>query len=172
MKVNRNTLGAGDVVAVADRAGIDAIDGIVAAEGIAIHAVDGLFSNGGQTIYLEDTLLNQIHNLSVAPYVFTSTVGTFDTRFVLRYTNETLSTPELTIDNQLWVYVSDGINVQSQGEGLEQVTVYDLLGKRLYEGNGNQLLAHKITQIQPNKQVLFVRVTLSGGSVVTKKVVY
>jgi len=139
---------------------------------IAIHAVDGLFSNGGQTIYLEDTLLDQIHNLSVAPYLFTSAVGTFNTRFILRYTNETLSTPDLNIANQLWVYVSDGINVQSQLEGLEQVTVYDLLGKRLYEANANQLLTHKITQIQPNKQVLFVRVTLSNGSVVTKKVVY
>jgi Lamin Tail Domain/Abnormal spindle-like microcephaly-assoc'd, ASPM-SPD-2-Hydin len=139
---------------------------------IAIHAVDGLFSNGGQTIYLEDTLLNQIHNLSVAPYVFTSAVGTFNTRFILRYTNETLSTPEINIANQLWVYVSDGINVQSQLEELEQVTVYDLLGKRLYEANANQLLTHKITQIQPNKQVLFVQVTLSNGSVVTKKVVY
>lgn len=139
---------------------------------IAIHTVDGLFSNGGQTIYLEDTLLNQIHNLSMTPYVFNSTVGKFDTRFILRYTNETLSTPELTIDNQLWVYVSDGIHIQSQLEGMEQVTVYDLLGKRLYEGNANQLLTHKITQIHPNKQVLFVRVTLSNGSVVTKKVVY
>ena len=139
---------------------------------IAIHAVDGLFSIGGQTIYLEDTLLNQIHNLSAAPYVFTSTVGMFDTRFILRYTNENLSTPEINIANPMWVYVSDGINLQSPLEGIEQVTVYDLLGKRLYEGFANQLLTHKITQIQPNNQVLFVRVTLSNGSVVTKKVVY
>jgi uncharacterized membrane protein len=66
----------------------------------------------------------------------------------------------------------DGINLQSPLEGIEQVTVYDFLGKRLYEGFENQLLTHKITQIQPNNQVLFVRVTLSNGSVVTKKVVY
>lgn len=139
---------------------------------LAILTVDGLFSNGGQTIYLEDTLLNQIHNLSAAPYVFTSTVGTFDTRFILRYTNETLSSPQIIITNQLFVSVSDGINVQSQQELIEQVVVYDLLGKRLYEGKGNQLLTHKITQIQLSRQVLFVQVTLANGAVVTKKVVY
>ena len=138
---------------------------------ITIDELDGLFA-GTQAIYIEDFVTGAIHNLKLAPYTFTSTAGTFESRFQIRYTNETLSTPEINIANQLWVYVSDGINVQSQLEGLEQVTVYDLLGKRLYEANANQLLTHKITQIQPNKQVLFVRVTLSNGSVVTKKVVY
>src|SRR5690606_35198786 len=55
---------------------------------IGIDRVDGLFDN--QDIFLEDRQLNLIHDLKHQPYVFTADVGTFNDRFVLRYTNSSL----------------------------------------------------------------------------------
>ncbi len=51
---------------------------------IKLDHIDGLFDN--QKIYLEDKHLNVIHDMKVSPYVFITEAGTFDNRFVLRYT--------------------------------------------------------------------------------------
>src|SRR5690606_32385655 len=60
---------------------------------IGIYHVDGVFTN--QKVYLEDKLLNTIHDLTVEPYEFATEAGTFDTRFVLRFTDGMLSTPDV-----------------------------------------------------------------------------
>ena len=60
---------------------------------IRIDHFDGLFEN--QNVYVEDLLLNVIHDLKQSPYTFTSGIGSFDDRFVLRYTSDAfLNTPE------------------------------------------------------------------------------
>jgi hypothetical protein len=56
---------------------------------ITLDHTDGLFL-GDQNIYLEDKLLNVTHDIRTAPYNFISAVGTFNDRFVLRYTDKTL----------------------------------------------------------------------------------
>ena len=61
---------------------------------IVVSSLDVLFTDITQNIYLEDTYLNIIHDLRTVPYSFTSESGKFDNRFILRYTNQTLSTPE------------------------------------------------------------------------------
>ena len=63
---------------------------------IAISFADGLFVDNSSHIYLEDKLLGIIHDLRQAPYDFTSATGTFDTRFILRYTNQTLGDTEFS----------------------------------------------------------------------------
>ncbi|MDR6966762.1 hypothetical protein J2X31_000760 [Flavobacterium arsenatis] len=140
---------------------------------ISIDHFDGLFE--GQDIYLEDLLLNVVHNLKEAAYTFTTIPGTFNERFVLRYLpSEALDTPDQElVANGLFVYKSNGaIRIKSELQDLEQVTVYDLLGRNIFEKKaigGNEL---EIETIVMNQQPLIVKVKLADGNVVSKKVVY
>jgi hypothetical protein len=40
--------------------------------------------------YFRDKTLNTIHDLRQSPYIFTAVNGTYNNRFLLRYTNTTL----------------------------------------------------------------------------------
>ena len=57
---------------------------------ISIDETDGLLTN--QAVYLEDKATNTIFNLKNGNYTFTTDKGTFNDRFVLRYTDKTLGT--------------------------------------------------------------------------------
>ena len=99
---------------------------------IAIAAVDGLFEQG-QSIYLEDKLLNVIFNLRQAPYVFTTDQGTFNDRFVLRYTDTSLSNSDYSaLSSSFIVFKShDFITIQSDTTPIGEVVVYDIQGRIL-----------------------------------------
>ena len=51
---------------------------------IALSDFDGLFTT--QSIYLEDTVTGEIHDMKSSTYSFATTAGTFENRFILRYT--------------------------------------------------------------------------------------
>jgi hypothetical protein len=100
---------------------------------IAINSADGLFA-GNQPIYLQDNVLNVIYDLRQAPYSFTAPVGINNNRFVLRYTNNALSTSNFEgIDNNVVVATpnKNQISIQSAIEKMTDVTVYDLLGRAI-----------------------------------------
>lgn len=138
---------------------------------IGIDHFDVPFNNSN--IYLEDKSLNIIHNLKVAPYSFTSVVGTFDNRFVLRYTENTLSNEDIsTLENSVIIYTDQKLNVKSTLEPIKEVVVYDVLGRLLLDGkkvNGNEFTA---TTLNPTDSTLIVKVTLENNTVITKKVIY
>jgi hypothetical protein len=97
---------------------------------IAINEVDGLFERG-QSIFLEDKLLHIIFNLRQAPYVFTTDQGTFNDRFVLRYTNTSLSNSEFSdLSSSIVVFKShDYFTIQSDRTPIGEVVVYDIQGR-------------------------------------------
>ena len=97
---------------------------------IAIAAVDGLFTQG-QSIYLEDKLLHIIFNLRQAPYVFSTEQGTFNDRFVLRYTDTSLSNSDFSaLSSSFVVFKShDVITIQSDATQIGEVVVYDIQGR-------------------------------------------
>ena len=139
---------------------------------IAISAVDGFFEEG-QPIFLEDKLLNIIYNLRLAPYSFTADAGRFDDRFILRYTNEALGTPDFeTLDSSVVVATNHGeMNIKSYVENIQEVTVYDVLGRRLFFAkaiNNNNFATSSITMSQ---QALIVKIKLENGTVVTRKII-
>jgi hypothetical protein len=108
---------------------------------ITLDHVEGVF-NEGQIIYLEDTYLDVIHNLSASAYSFTQTAGMqINDRFILRFTNSALGHEDSTL-SQMKVYPnpSTGVfNVSYQGSATLQYTVYDLTGKTILSGTGNQI---------------------------------
>jgi len=138
---------------------------------ISINTVDGLFAQN-QPIYLEDLELNTIHDLRAMPYQVTLTSGSHPNRFVLRYTNETLGTPDYdTLSGQVLAYgLNNVIHLKSTVENINAIEVYDVLGRLLLEKKTNEQELELPLQGHANQPIL-VKVTLANGQIVTLKIV-
>jgi hypothetical protein len=138
---------------------------------IAIAAVDGLFNNG-QSIYLEDKLLNVIHDLRSAPYSFATESGTFEDRFVLRYTAGALGVPVFT-ENTVVVFKNEtGLTINSGSIPMKSVAIYDVTGRLITSQKEIYATQTRFTTLPSTNQVLLVQITSETGVKVTKKVVY
>jgi hypothetical protein len=139
---------------------------------IGIDNVDGSFTDQG--IYLEDKVIGAIHNLRERDYTFTTAEGTFNDRFVLRYTNKTLGTDEFELgENTVLVAVANKvIKVNAFSQTIDKVFIYDVSGKLIYkkEKVGNPTLT--IENLTSSNQVLLVKVVLYNKHVETKKVIF
>lgn len=139
---------------------------------IAIGAVDGLFVDQSQNIYLEDKQLNIIHDLRSAPYQFTTNQGENTDRFILRYTNQTLSNDTFEYSNSVSVYANENINIKSSLENIRDIKVYDVLGKTLLSKNKvgkNEII---LTELKATSNLVIVKVILDNGIEVSKKVIF
>jgi hypothetical protein len=139
---------------------------------IKIDQIDGVLIN--QAVFIEDKLTNTTFDLRTGPFTFNTAAGTFNDRFVLRYTNKTLGTIDLeTGDNQVLVSNKNKqIKVNSKAETIDKVTVYDLLGRQLFKKdkvNSNELT---ILNLVSSQQTLLLKVILQNGQTVTKKIIY
>lgn len=137
---------------------------------IFIKAIDGLLNN--QNIFLEDKLLNIIHNLKATPYTFTAEIGETLDRFVLRYTNQILSTDENIFSNEVIIFTNNHINVKSTGQLIKEVVAYDVLGKTLIDRKNISQHEIILPELKPTSGMLIVKVKLENDVVVTKKVAY
>jgi uncharacterized repeat protein (TIGR02543 family) len=141
---------------------------------INIDSKEGVFTSLSTPVYLEDKLLNVIFDLKTAPYTFTTEKGTFNDRFILRYTNKTLGTADLeTLEKQVLVSNKNKqIKVNSAVETIDKVLVYDLLGRQIYKKekvNSNELT---IPNLVSSQQTLLVKVSLQNSQTVTKKIIF
>jgi hypothetical protein len=138
---------------------------------IGIDHLDQEFNN--QNIYLEDRLLNVIHNLKLAPYSYTSENGTFDNRFVLRYTETTLSNEEVANpEASVIVYADNKVTVSSSSEPIKDIVVYDVLGRKTGEYNNVNAKDFELLNFTKTNSALIVRITLENNAKITKKVVF
>jgi hypothetical protein len=139
---------------------------------IAIAAVDGLFEQG-QPIFLEDKLLNIIHDLRVAPYSFSTTAGKFNDRFVLRYTNTALVNPDFgNIENSVIVAGNQGeLTIKSSIENIQEVTVYDVLGRQLFFAKEINNTNFVTSNISLSQQTLIVKIKLENGMTISRKII-
>ena len=139
---------------------------------ISIDEADGLFDT--QAVYLEDKNTGKITDLRAENYTFATEKGTFDDRFVLRYTNKTLGTGDFeNIENGLLVSVKDkAIKVTSANEAIKEVSIFDINGKQLYSKNKIGSTQLQISNLQASNQVLLVKVNLENEFVVTKKIIF
>jgi hypothetical protein len=145
---------------------------------IAIGGVDGLFQNPNKNIYLEDTQLGIIQDLRLAPYVVKLNSGTFNNRFKLRYKypkrnqNSDKISNENYFNQSIEVSASNGkINIKSSYEAIEEIVVYDVLGRQLFEAKkiaNNEFTASEVTRSQ---QTLIVKIKLEDGTIITRKIV-
>lgn len=141
---------------------------------IAIGNKEGQLDYADTNIYLEDKSLGIIHDLKQAPYNFTTAVGTFNDRFVLRYTNSALGNEDIdTLENSIAVAVSEAqINVKSYAAPIESVAVYDILGRRLFSKDDVNANEFSVADVTTNEQALIVRIKLENGILVNRKIVF
>src|SRR5690554_6092695 len=139
---------------------------------IAINSLDGLFDNDSQDIFLEDIYLGIIHDLRGAPYSFNTGTGSFNDRFVLRYTNNALSIPEEIVLNGLLISApkNNYIKVVSSKDLIKTIEVYDILGRVLFTNKNIQQSEVSITELKTDAGTFIVKVTLSNGLQKTQKV--
>jgi len=141
---------------------------------IGIAQVEGDLVN--HPVFLEDKTTNTIHNLKNKPYSFSTTIGTFNDRFVLRYTHKSANTADLGIDktNKL-VLVSvknHQAKINSFDQNIEKVIVYDLLGRQLYEKENINSNVFNFPDFSLTEQFLIVKTLLENGTWVESKVVF
>ena len=132
---------------------------------IKLSDVNGLFTT--QNIYLQDLYSNTIHDLKQSPYTFNSVSGTFNDRFILRYTNNSLGNNDFIINNTIIYNKDNKINIDSN-KIIKNVKVYDITGKLLYDNNFNSNNV-KIS-LECSKQILFVKIKTEDDQVITRKI--
>ncbi|MCC9072597.1 T9SS sorting signal type C domain-containing protein [Flavobacterium sp. F-65] len=139
---------------------------------IEIDKVDGSLSN--QVVYLEDKTLGTIYNLTQNGYKFTTAIGTFDNRFVLRYTNKTLGTGDFeTVENVILVSVANKeITVNAISQAIDKVFIYDVSGKLIYKKDKIENSKFVIENLKSGNQLLLIKVVLDNKHVETKKVIF
>ncbi|MFV8335029.1 T9SS sorting signal type C domain-containing protein [Flavobacterium sp. RSP29] len=139
---------------------------------IGIDEVDGMMQS--QKVYIEDKLLNVVHDLKASPYDFITQAGTFNNRFILRYTDKTLGTGDFeTIDNQIAVSVKNKqVKIDSPNETIDKILIFDLLGKQLYQkisiGNNEPI----ISNLTSSEQALIIKIVLQNSQTVSKKIIF
>lgn len=136
---------------------------------ISLSYFDGLFEDQG--IFLEDKFFNTIHDLKAGPYTFATAAGTFDDRFVLRYTNGTLSAPEFSAesvviyrDGQAWV-------INSGDRVMEKIEIFDIRGRMLKSLNGINATESRVSLDAAN-QVLLLKIKTANGPEIVKRIVH
>ena len=137
----------------------------------AIADADGMFKDRTQKVYLQDLLTNTLHDLTTAPYSFNSDKGLFKNRFILKYTNQTLSNNENEFSKGVIVYSTDQLTITSELFNIKEVVIYDILGKTLFS---DKKLNTKNSSLNINKNntALLVKITLENGAVITKKIIH
>lgn len=139
---------------------------------IALGQMDGLFGTPSVAVYLQDHVLSLLHNLSEGPYVFETGAGVFDSRFSIVYQTQALAQQEWQRGNLLIAAANSKITVQSGLGQLSGIEVYDVLGRRLYQADGIAQDYHTISSLEPRNAPLLVRITLTDGSQLSRKVLF
>jgi hypothetical protein len=137
---------------------------------ISIEDFDGLFAS--QDIFLKDNTSNVIHDLKQSAYTFGSSEGIFENRFEIVFKNSTLSNEDFINSGDLIVYTSNNAITIDAPESIKQVTVFDVLGRKLFNDASFKEKSASINSILPANQALFVKVELTNGQIITKKIVF
>lgn len=141
---------------------------------INIDSKEGVFDEDQTNVYLEDKLTNTIHDLKKGPYNFETDSGTFNDRFVLRYTDKTLGTGDFDKANlEVAVTVKNKeIKINSEIEMLDKILIFDISGKLIYKKaniNNNETTVVNLTS---GVHTLLVKIVLKNGQNLTRKIIY
>ena len=137
---------------------------------IGLDAVDGLFET--QDIYIEDRQLNIIHDLKASPYTFTSEAGTFNDRFLLRYTDTSLDTSEFDANQNVTAFVFNHELQIKSSQNIVAIELFDISGKLIQKYNPSEVTNEFITRFGFAQGVYLAKIKLDNGIEVTKKVIH
>ncbi|MDI1254965.1 MAG: T9SS sorting signal type C domain-containing protein [Flavobacterium sp.] len=138
---------------------------------ITMNDFDGFFMD--QNVYLYDNTNDVITNLHDGPYTFNSEIGTFNDRFELRFTNTTLGTEIPVLDKNDIGVIRDGnqIQIKSKAQNIASVTVYDLLGRVVFEKNKIENTDFTTNDLSVHNQVVVVKIKTENNLEMVQKVI-
>ena len=141
---------------------------------IQLSNFDGLFADTSTPVYLEDQLLHVVHNLRQGAYTFVSEAGTFDDRFVIRFTNDLLQVADSDFNENAVVVFNNNnsITIQSSSLLMKEVQLYDVRGRLIMAKNNLKTDKVIFENLAIAQQVLLVQITTENGSVVVKKIIF
>lgn len=138
----------------------------------SIDHADGIFIDG-QAVYLKDNATGTLHNLTNGSYSFTSEIGNFNERFELRYaTDGSLGndTPAAAAQDVI-IYEKDRQITITSPIALNEVVVYDLLGKVISYNKNVNATEFTTAALNISNQIVIVKATTESGQAITKKVI-
>lgn len=140
---------------------------------VVIDHAEGLLDAANLSVYLEDKYLGVIHDLRTSAYAFTTDAGTFDNRFVLRFSQNALGTPDHDVAGGVNVVSGNGIiSVRSLTDNLTTVKIYDLLGREIYTSSVLSQNTHEANLSHVQRQTLIVKTTLDNGKTLSQKILF
>lgn len=136
-------------------------------------SIDHLENLTDWNIYLKDNELNMFHNLRLSNYTFPiESIDEISNRYKLVFArNNALSINDINNKDYLKVAHKDSFFELSSNQSITEVGVYNLLGQLLVAHNENSTIVDIPNNDYPIGSVLFLKVTLSNGVTMTKKVV-
>ncbi|WP_281322900.1 hypothetical protein [Flavobacterium aestivum] len=141
---------------------------------ISIDRVDGILAN--ESVFVEDKVKGVVVDLKKGPYSFTTTIGTFNDRFVLRFTaNDSVTNVLKTVDSDKSVIVSvknHQIQINSFDKIIDKLMIYDLNGRLLYEIEKVDSNVFSVPNFNSSEQFLIVQTLLKNGEWSTKEIVF
>ena len=138
---------------------------------ISIHSVDGLFTN--QELFIEDTTIGIISSISNQPYSFYAQAGEINDRFILRFKDTFLSNSDFLVDsNDLIIAGENQIDIESKNSKIKRVTVFDVLGRNLFENNKINSQKFQINTLNKTNTAMFIKITLENNQVLFKKYLF
>jgi len=140
---------------------------------IAIDNVDGSLVN--QAVYLEDKVTHIIHNLKSGAYSFTTEIGSFNDRFILRYENTSkLGVADVTAKAKKVVVLvkNSQIKINSSDQSISSVMVYDLKGSLIYEKNKIGTNEFSIDHLTSGSQFMIVMTQLEDGKWISEEIIF
>lgn len=121
-------------------------------------------------IYLEDKQLGVIHNLNEGNYTFTTMAGTFNQRFVLRYTTESLGIDEQIPVPDVQLITKDHRLIIRSANEMTNVQLYDMLGRKVFESKIDG--AAFSTYLPSVNGTLVAKITFADAKQTTRKIVF
>ena len=137
---------------------------------IALNTVDGLFES--QNIYLEDKLLNITHEMKMAPYNFTSEIGIFNDRFIMKYANTSLAINQFETSNDFRITTGQKLTLFSSNQNIKKVEIFDLLGRKIDEYKNLNTKNLVLENLLKSNKIYIIKTTFENHSVIAKKVIF
>jgi hypothetical protein len=143
----------------------------------SIDHMDGFFTDDALIVYLYDTVTGTSTDLKTGNYTFTSTAGTFDSRFQMRYAMNSanslgLADHQLTKDNLEIYQENTMLTIQSEESLLQYVALYNLNGQLICENKNIHSNKITLTNSNPINQPIIIKAISEDGSTVSKKWLY
>jgi len=137
-----------------------------------LYQYDSIFEN--QSVYLLDNDTSTFYDIKSGMYTFSSTQGTFDNRFELRFNNDILSlNPNIKTENTFLCYASNSdIIVKSLTGQIQSIMVFDSTGRVLHNKTNLDTSEILISDIAKNNQLLLVQIENDNGVTATKKIIF